>query len=139
MLERMSSPAGTRLTAPMATPSTRMMRLSPWTTAGRKRWITHGSRKVTENRSNSEPKFGSRRATLNTAAPPLPNSGFITTSPCSARNASMAARSRDTSVGGISCGKSSTNSFSGALRTPAGSLTTRVLGWMRSSRWVEVM
>ena len=46
---------------------------------------------------------------------------------------------RVTSVGGIRSRKSSTNTFSGALRTCAGSLTTRVLGWMRSSRCVVVM
>jgi len=57
MLERRSSAAGTRLTAPANSPSTRMMRLSPCFTSGRKRWITQGSRKVTENMSNSEPKF----------------------------------------------------------------------------------
>ena len=72
MLERMSSPAGTRLTAPSASPSTRMMRLSPSETCGRNFWITHGSRKVVENRSNSDPKFGSRTPTLNTEPPPKP-------------------------------------------------------------------
>ena len=57
MLERRSSAAGTRFTAPANSPSTRMMRLSPCLISGRKRWITQGSRKVTENISNSEPKF----------------------------------------------------------------------------------
>ena len=46
---------------------------------------------------------------------------------------------RVTSVGGIRSGKSSTKIFSGALRTCAGSLTTSVFGWMRSSRCVVVM
>src|SRR2546429_590179 len=50
MLERKSSAAGTRLTAPANSPSTRRMRLSPCLTSGTKRWITHGSRKLTEMR-----------------------------------------------------------------------------------------
>ena len=60
----MSFAAGTRFTAPMGTPSTRMIRLSPSLTCGRKRCTTQGSRKVTENRSNSEPKFGILHAHL---------------------------------------------------------------------------
>src|SRR5215212_4103139 len=48
MLERRSSGAGTRLTAPAYLPSTRMMRLSPCFTAGRNRCTTQGSRKVVE-------------------------------------------------------------------------------------------
>ena len=59
--------------------------------------------------------------------------------PCSARNASISALSRVIRVGGISSGKSRTNSFSGALRTSAGLFTTRVRGWIRSSMWVAVM
>ncbi len=51
MLERKSSGAGTRLTAPANSPSTSRMRLSPCLTSARKRWITHGSRNVTENMS----------------------------------------------------------------------------------------
>ncbi len=54
-------------------------------------------------------------------------------SPCSARNALISARSRVISVGGIRSGNSMTKIFSGALRTCAGSLTTSVLGWTRSS------
>ena len=46
MLERRSSGAGTRLTAPPNSPSTRMMRLSPSFTAGRNFCTTHCSRKV---------------------------------------------------------------------------------------------
>ena len=42
-------------------------------------------------------------------------------------------------VGGISSGKCVTSSFSGALRTWAGSFTTKVCGWMCSSMWVAVM
>ena len=48
-------------------------------------------------------------------------------------------RQRVTSVGGMRSRKSSTNTFSGELRTEAGSLTTSVFGWMRSNRWVVVM
>ena len=51
MLERRSSAAGTRLTAPANSPSTRMMRLSPSFTAGRKFCTTHGSRNMVANRS----------------------------------------------------------------------------------------
>ena len=51
MLERRSSGAGTRLTAPANSPSTRMMRLSPSFTAGRNFCTTHGSRNVAANRS----------------------------------------------------------------------------------------
>ena len=43
------------------------------------------------------------------------------------------------SVGGIRSGKWVTNSFSGALRTCSGSLTTRVSGCTCSSRCVAVM
>ena len=68
--------------------------------------------------------------TRNTAAPPWPCSGFITTAPCSSRKALISSRSREIRVGGISCGKFITNSFSGALRTLAGSFTTSVLGCM---------
>ncbi|MGC0321872.1 hypothetical protein ABIG06_002501 [Bradyrhizobium sp. USDA 326] len=89
--------------------------------------------------SNSEPKFMSCGITRNTAAPPWPCSGFMTTAPCLSRNALISSRSREISVGGISCGKFITNSFSGALRTEAGSLTTSVFGWMRSRKCVEVM
>ena len=46
MLERRSSGAGTRLTAPANSPSTRMMRLSPCFTAGRNCCTTHCSRNV---------------------------------------------------------------------------------------------
>src|ERR1700721_1008569 len=63
-----------------------------------------------------------------TAPPPWPYSGFITMSPCSARNALISARSRVISVGGISSGNWVTNTFSGALRTWPGSLTTSVAG-----------
>ncbi len=42
-------------------------------------------------------------------------------------------------VGGMKRAKSSTQIFSGALRTDAGSLTTKVSPWMRSSKWVAVM
>src|SRR5271170_7106794 len=70
MLERTSSTAGTRLTAPSGSPSTRTIRLSPWATAGMNFWMTHGSRNVTENRSKNEPKLASRSSILNTAAPP---------------------------------------------------------------------
>ena len=66
--------------------------------------------------------------TRNTAAPPWPCSGFITTAPCSSRKALISSRSREISVGGISSGKSITNIFSGALRTLAGSFTTSVFG-----------
>src|SRR5665811_1679734 len=62
----------------------------------------------------------------------------IVMSAFSARNALISARSRVTKVGGIRSGNSVTIIFSGALRTCAGSLTTSVLGWMRSSRWVVV-
>jgi len=54
----------------------------------------------------------------------LPNSGFRMMSPCSFQKARIASRSRVSKVGGISSLKRSTNSFSGALRTAAGSLTT---------------
>ena len=39
----------------------------------------------------------------------------------------------------MNCGNSSTHTFSGALRTLAGSLTTSVSLWIRSSRCVAVM
>ncbi len=60
-------------------------------------------------------------------------------SPCSARKRRMAAMSAVTSVSGMSSGKCVTNSFSGALRTLAGSFTTSVLGRMCSRMWVAVM
>jgi len=44
MLERASPMAGTRLIAPAGRPSIRMMRLSPWRTAGRYFCTTIGSR-----------------------------------------------------------------------------------------------
>src|SRR5258707_514160 len=50
-VERRSSAAGTRLTAPANVPSTRMMRLSPRLTPGIHFCTTQGSRKVTENMS----------------------------------------------------------------------------------------
>src|SRR5580658_1974228 len=67
-----SSGAGTRLTAPANSPSTKMMRLSPSRTAGRNFCTTHGSRNMEANRSYSEPKLRSSRAKRNTASPPLP-------------------------------------------------------------------
>ena len=51
MLERRSSTAGTRFTAPAYSPSTRMMRLSPSRTSGKNFWITQASRNVTANMS----------------------------------------------------------------------------------------
>ena len=48
-------------------------------------------------------------------------------------------RSRVMSVGGIRSANSVTRIFSGALRTEAGSLTTRVSGWTRSRMCVVVM
>jgi len=51
MFDRRSSAAGTRLTAPANSPSTRMMRLSPSFTSGRNFWMTQGSRNVTANMS----------------------------------------------------------------------------------------
>ncbi len=75
----------------------------------------------------------------NTPAPPLPNSGLTMMSRCSARKARIAAASQVMSVGGIRSGKWVTSSFSGALRTLAGSFTTSVCGWMCSSMWVAVM
>jgi hypothetical protein len=61
------------------------------------------------------------------------------TSPCCSRKETISARLRVISVGGVSFGNSVTNSFSGAFLTWTGSLTTSVLGWMRSSRWVVVI
>ena len=75
----------------------------------------------------------------NTPAPPLPNSGLTMMSLYSRRNERIASRSQVTMVGGIRSGKCVTSSFSGALRTAAGSFTTSVFGWMCSSRWVAVM
>ena len=49
-------------------------------------------------------------------------------SPCSLRKARISPGSRVISVGGVSSGNSVTKSFSGALRTSAGSLTTSVFG-----------
>ena len=51
----------------------------------------------------------------------------------------MSSRSRVISVAGIRSGNSVTKIFSGALRTSAGSLTTSVRGWTRSSMCVVVM
>ena len=101
--------------------------------------MTQGSRKVIENRSNSEPKLGSLRLDLEHRRAAVAVSGFITTSPCSRAESFDVPRSREISVGGISSGKSITNSFSGASRTARGSLTTSVAGAMRSSRWVVVI
>ena len=67
-------------------------------------------------------------STRNTAAPPWPCSGFITTAPCSSRNELISSRSREISVGGIKCGKFITKSFSGALRTDAGIVHDQRLG-----------
>ena len=53
---------------------------------------------------------------------------------CTGRGGSCAIR-----VGGMNRWKSSTKTFSGALRTEAGSLTTIVCPSSRSSRWVAVM
>ena len=51
MLERRSSGAGTRLTAPANAPSTKIIRLSPSFTAGSQACTTHCSRNVTANMS----------------------------------------------------------------------------------------
>ena len=75
--------------------------------------------------SKREPKFGSVRDTLKTAAPPWPYSGFITTSPYFERNLSITARSRVKTVGGIKSANSITKIFSGAFLTFSGSFTTR--------------
>ena len=42
-------------------------------------------------------------------------------------------------VGGCTPGNSVTSSFSGAFLTSAGLFTTRVTGWIVSSRWAAVM
>ncbi|MNL87111.1 hypothetical protein D3C87_2161120 [compost metagenome] len=60
-------------------------------------------------------------------------------SPISSRKRAISLTSRVISVGGIRSANSVTKIFSGELRTQAGSLTTSVFGWMRSSRWVEVI
>ena len=44
MFERVSPSGGTRLIAPAASPSIRMMRLSPAETSGRNFWAISGSR-----------------------------------------------------------------------------------------------
>jgi hypothetical protein len=60
-------------------------------------------------------------------------------SPLARRNAATSCGSLVISVSGIKSGNSVTKIFSGLLRTQAGSLTTSVAGWMRSSRWVVVI
>ena len=60
-------------------------------------------------------------------------------SPCLALKARIVAKSRETAVGGVRSGNCSTNSFSGQLRTQKGSLTTKVLGWIISSKCVVVI
>ena len=72
MLERFSFTAGTRLMAPAALPSTRMMRLSPFLTSGRYFCAMKGSRKVWVKSSRSDEKFWSPSPSRNTPAPPLP-------------------------------------------------------------------
>src|SRR4029078_10114916 len=72
MLERRSSTAGIRFTAPAYSPSTSMIRLSPFLMLRKNLCTTHCSRKVAVNRSNKEPKLRSSRAIRNTASPPLP-------------------------------------------------------------------
>ena len=125
--------------APIGSPSTISMRLSPLDTAGRKAWAITGSREPVKNSSSRESRLGSSAFSRNTPAPPAPYSGLTITSPWRARNALMASGSRVTRVGGCTPGKVVTNSFSGAFLTSRGSFTTRVRGWIASSMWVEVM
>ena len=72
---------GTRLIAPTGSPSIRMMRLSPASTAGRNFWITSGSRDAVAWISIRAPRFGSPAFSLTTPEPAAPCSGFSTTSP----------------------------------------------------------
>ncbi len=137
--ERISPSPGTRLTAPATTPSTRTMRLSPSAISGRNFCTTCGSRYVRLNNSTSEARFRPSEPIRNTDPPAKPWSGLITMSLCSARKWRVAPSDRVSIVGGMYCAKSSTQTFSGAFRTAAGSLTTSVSAWMRSSKWVAVM
>ena len=52
------------------------------------------------------------RVTRKMPRPPMPSSGFNTTSPCSAANRRNSPASRATRVGAMHCGNSSANSFS---------------------------
>ena len=87
-----------------------------------------GSRLPAKNISRSELKFSSSGRSLNTPAPPLPNSGFTMMSQWVSRKARMVSVSRLINVGGIRSGNRVTKSFSGALRTSAGLFTTIVAG-----------
>jgi len=98
-----------------------------------------GSGQVWLNTSISAERLSPASGTRKIALPPLPWIGFTTTAPCCFWNSRMSATERVTSVGGMKCRKSSTNTFSGAFLTLTGLFTTRVSRSIRSSRWVAVM
>ena len=140
MLERASPAAGTRLMAPTASPSTRMMRLSP---CAHLRQVALDDERLAEGVLEDLEERGE----VLVAAGDAEDAGAAVAverldddvAVLLAEGARSAPRSRVISVGGVRSGNSVTKSFSGALRTCAGSLTTSVFGWMRSRRCVVVM
>ncbi len=72
MFERVSPSRGTRLMAPTASPSTRMIRLSPFSTAGRNFCAISGSRLMPVNSSQRALKLRSFGSSRKTPALPLP-------------------------------------------------------------------
>src|SRR5690606_8531977 len=137
--ERNSPSPGLRLIAPATSPSTSTMRLSPSATSGRNGCTMCGSGQVWLNTSISAERLSPVSGTRKIALPPLPWIGLTTTAPWRRMNARTSSTLRVTSVGGMKCRKSSTNTFSGALRTLTGLLTTSVSRSIRSSRCVAVM
>ena len=77
---------------------------------------------------------GLQPPTLVSSDPAAPCRGLSTTSPWRRWKSTRATGSDDTRVGGCRPGKRVAISFSGAERTSAGLLTTRVFGCTRSSR-----
>ena len=120
--------------APTGSPSIRMIRLSPFDTAGMNFWITSGSRLPVMWISTRASRLGSPAFSLTTPEPAAPCRGLSTTSPWRSWKSTRATGSELIRVGGVRPGNWVTSSFSGALRTSAGSFTTSVFGCTVSSR-----
>src|SRR6056297_449743 len=72
MFDRVSPAAGTRVIAPTGSPSTRMIRLSPFETSGRNCWAINGSRESEAKSSCRLARLRSLGSSRKTPAPPLP-------------------------------------------------------------------